>query len=269
MSTMAPLWRRFPLGILLSARHGFRRLTTLRKLAIAAVALTLLLGVETTMLIASAHRSAPLDVYVIYCGFMILNFVLPFLSLITALGMLGGEIESGMLAYLLTRPCPRLAILLGRLIATAGATAGVVACLVVAGLGVAEAATRGSLGVGASLPLDLVAVGALGSLAFSALYLALVLCCRKPIVALAFGAAHAIVWEGIVAALPGRIGAYTLTQNLRALFFDDPQIGSWARRFLFRDAQAVPPADDALVFLTGVTLAAIALAWYRFAGRES
>jgi ABC-type transport system involved in multi-copper enzyme maturation permease subunit len=268
-SALATLW----LGVALSFSQGLRRHFSPRDVLIGVAALVLMVGVQSVILFADRSRLSAADAYLVFTGVMVLNLVLPFASLITALGLLGGEIEQGTLVYLLVRPCPRIAILLGRVLAAATvtwllATAMFLACHTVARL---LASLHGDVRPPLPTPgltCHLIVVAALGAWAFTVLYATLVLYLRRPLVALLFGVGHALVWEGIIAFMPGSIGGYTFTQNLNALFFDRPDIGVRPRAVLFRDLQAVPPAADAVVFLIACSLFCIFLAWYRFRGRE-
>jgi len=261
------------LGAALSFAQGLRLHFRPRNVLIGVAALVLMVGVQIVILFAARSRLSAADAYLLFTGVMVLNLVLPFASLITALGLLGGEIEQGTLVYLLVRPCPRIAILLGRVLAATTvtwlvATVMFLACHTVTRL---LASLHGevrpplpSLG----LTVHLILVAALGAWGFTVLYATLVLYLRRPLVALLFGVGHALVWEGIIAFMPGSIGGYTFTQNLNALFFDRPDIGVRPRQVLFRDLQAVPPAVDAVIFVIACSLFCIFLAWYRFRGRE-
>lgn len=269
MNTPLSALAAFRLGVALSFAQALRRHLRLRMLLIGTASLALLVAVQVVMVLANRHIQAGVDAYVVFTGITVLNLVLPFVSLITALGLLGGELEQGTLVYLLIRPCPRLAILLGRTLAAAFATALVVALMFFACL----AAVRVVGGDRPPLPsialgVHLTLIGAFGAWTFTALYTALTLFVKRPLVALLLGVFHALIWEGIIAFMPGNIGGYTFSQNLHALFFDHPEVRAWPRQVLFRDIRAVPQDLDAIVFLGAVSLLALALAWYRFRGRE-
>lgn len=268
-SALTTLW----LGLALSFSQGVRLHLGLRNVLIGGAALVLMVGVQIVILLAAQSHLTAADAYLVFTGVMVLNLILPFASLITALGLLGGEIEQGTLVYLLVRPCPRIAILLGRVLAAATVTWLVATVMFLA----CHTATRllASVHGGVRPPtptldltVHLILVAALGALGFTVLYATLVLYLRRPLVALLFGVGHALVWEGIIAFMPGSIGGYTFTQNLNALFFDRPDIGVRPRNVLFHDLQAVPTAVDAIVFLIACSVFCVFLAWYRFRGRE-
>ncbi|MBN2490280.1 MAG: hypothetical protein JXQ29_05470 [Planctomycetes bacterium] len=269
---LAPL-RTFAPALLFSFRAGFRRQVRWRRVAGAAAALLLLTIVQMAIVLADRGRHPAADGYVLFTGIVLLNLILPFASLITALGLLGGELEEGTLVYLLVRPCPRLAIVLGRTLAAAAATGLLLVLLFLGCLAAVRALGALDARIAPPMPaLDLVlhlaAVGALGAVVFTALYAAFALFLKRPLIALLLGAGHALAWEGIVAFLPGSIGSYTFTQNLHALFFHHPAIGAWPRRILFQDLHAVPPAADALVFLAGTAVVSLLAAWFKFRGRQ-
>jgi len=268
-SPLTTLW----LGSRLSFAQGLRLHLRLRNVLIGLAALVLMVGVQVVILLSAGRHHASNDAYLIFTGVMVLNLILPFASLITALGLLGGEIEQGTLVYLLVRPCPRIAILLGRVLAATTVTWLVAAVMFLA----CHTATRLVAALHGEvrpptptldLTIHLVLIAALGAWGFTVLYATLVLYLRRPLVALLFGVGHALVWEGIIAFLPGSIGGYTFTQNLNALFFDRADVGAFARTVLFRDLQAVPPVENAVVFLIACSVFCVFLAWYRFRGRE-
>ncbi len=263
----------FVLGMTLSFRQGLRLNFRPRKVLVAATVMLLLIGVQVTMALADRRNHSATDLYLVFTSLLVLNLILPFLSLITALGLLGGEIEQGTLVYLLIRPCPRLSILLGRTLAAAAVTVGVLAVLFLACFGTVYLIGRIGSGLRPPLPpfalaVHLTSIGGLGALVFTSLYSALILYCKRPLVALLLGLTHALIWEGVVALLPGTIGGYTFTQNLRSLFFDHPAVGPWPRLVLFRDSQLVPHVNDAVVFLAGCTVVFVLLGWFKFRGRE-
>ncbi len=261
--------RAFVLGTRLSWEQGLRLMLRGWRLWAGLGTITVVVALEAVLIGGTRHRS-PVDLYVVINGLLVLNTILPFLTLVSSLGLTSGEIEDGTFGYLLTRPCPRIALLVGRVLAGTTVTGLALAALFTSGVLAVGLAAGNTASAKPTLALGwhLAGVGAIGGLAFTSLYSAIALYCRRPVVALVVGVSHALVWEGIVATLPGSIGRYTLTQNVRALFFEHPEIGGWAERVLFRDVELVPPATDALAFLLLASGVFIAVAWHRFAGRE-
>lgn len=115
-----------------------------------------------------------------------LAVVLPVVALIVGTGVLGAEIDDGTVVHILTKPLPRWQIVLPKLAVAAGVTAATVAVpLYVAGV----------LAHSVRLGLALAAASALGALAYSALFLALSLVTRRPVL---LGLAYVLIWEGLL-----------------------------------------------------------------------
>ncbi|MBG6100565.1 ABC transporter permease subunit [Micromonospora vinacea] len=115
-----------------------------------------------------------------------LAVVLPVVALIIGTGVLGAEIDDGTVVHILTKPLPRWQIVLPKLLVAAGVTAVTVAVpLYVAGV----------LADSVRLGLALAVAAALGALAYSALFLALSLVTRRPVL---LGLVYVLIWEGLL-----------------------------------------------------------------------
>jgi ABC-2 type transport system permease protein len=115
-----------------------------------------------------------------------LAVVLPVVALIVGTGVLGAEIDDGTVVHILTKPLPRWQIVLPKLAVAVGVTAATVAVpLYVAGV----------LAHSVRLGLALVVAGSLGALAYSALFLALSLVTRRPVL---LGLVYVLIWEGLL-----------------------------------------------------------------------
>ncbi|MBQ0979759.1 MULTISPECIES: ABC transporter permease subunit [Micromonospora] len=115
-----------------------------------------------------------------------LAVVLPVVALIIGTGVLGAEIDDGTVVHILTKPLPRWQIVLPKLAVAAGVTAAtVVVPLYVAGV----------LAASVRLGLALAVAAALGALAYSALFLALSLVTRRPVL---LGLVYVLIWEGLL-----------------------------------------------------------------------
>jgi ABC-2 type transport system permease protein len=112
--------------------------------------------------------------------------VLPVIALIVGTGVLGSEIDDGTLVHVLAKPLPRREILLTKLVVAIAVTAVTVGVpMYVAGL-IAESSR---LGVG-------LAVGSVaGAVGYSALFVALSLVTRRPVL---IGLVYVLIWEGIL-----------------------------------------------------------------------
>jgi ABC-2 type transport system permease protein len=115
-----------------------------------------------------------------------LAVVLPVVALIVGTGVLGAEIDDGTVVHILTKPLPRWQIVLPKLAVATGVSAATVAVpLYVAGV----------LADSVRLGLALAAASALGALAYSALFLALSLLTRRPVL---LGLVYVLIWEGLL-----------------------------------------------------------------------
>ena len=107
------------------------------------------------------------------------------IALIVGTGVLGSEIDDGTVVHILTKPLPRREIILTKLAVAAAVT-----------IRSPGPAVRGGLIAGsAALALALVVAAALGALAYSALFLALSLLTRRPVL---LGLVYVLIWEGLL-----------------------------------------------------------------------
>ena len=112
--------------------------------------------------------------------------VLPLIALIVGTGVLGSEIDDGTIVHILTKPVPRWKIVLSKLAVAFGVSAVVVAAAMFA---------AGTIVDGVRLGLAFAVAGAVGALAYSALFLALSLLTRRPVL---LGLIYIVVWEGLL-----------------------------------------------------------------------
>jgi ABC-2 type transport system permease protein len=115
-----------------------------------------------------------------------LTVVLPITTLIVGTGVLGAEIDDGTVVHILTKPLPRREIILAKLAVSTviSAVAAAVPMFIV-----------GVMAEGTGLGLALVVGCALGALAYSAVFLALSLLTRRPVLV---GLAYVLIWEGLL-----------------------------------------------------------------------
>ncbi|TDC28450.1 ABC transporter permease [Micromonospora sp. 15K316] len=115
-----------------------------------------------------------------------LAVVLPVVALIVGTGVLGAEIDDGTVVHILTKPLPRWQIVLPKLAVATGVTAVTVAVPIY---------VAGVLAHSVRLGLALVVAACLGALAYSALFLALSLVTRRPVL---LGLVYVLIWEGLL-----------------------------------------------------------------------
>ncbi|MBO4208512.1 ABC transporter permease [Micromonospora echinofusca] len=115
-----------------------------------------------------------------------LAVVLPVIALIVGTGVLGSEIDDGTVVHILTKPLPRWQIILPKLAVAVGVTA------LTAGLPLYVA---GVLAHSVRFGLALAAAATVGALAYSAIFLALSLVTRRPVL---LGLVYVLIWEGLL-----------------------------------------------------------------------
>jgi ABC-2 type transport system permease protein len=118
--------------------------------------------------------------------------LMPLVALLFGTGAIGSELDDGTAVYLLAKPVRRGTILLTKL-AVASACAILVTCgpMLLAGL-------IGAGGLGDGLVLGFVGAAAIGSILYTALFVALSLVTGR---ALVFGLGYVLIWEGVLAGL--------------------------------------------------------------------
>lgn len=112
--------------------------------------------------------------------------VLPVMALIVGAGVLGSEIDDGTLVHILAKPLPRREVILAKLAVAVLVTTVAVGVPMYAG---------GLVAGSARLAVGLVAGTAVGALAYSALFLALSLLTRRPVL---IGLLYVLIWEGLL-----------------------------------------------------------------------
>jgi ABC-2 type transport system permease protein len=112
--------------------------------------------------------------------------VLPVVALIVGTGVLSSEIDDGTLAHILAKPLPRSQIILSKL-AVAVVVTTLTVCTPLFVLGLIANST--------ALAWGLVVGGALGSLAYCSVFVALSLLTRLPVLV---GLVYVLIWEGLL-----------------------------------------------------------------------
>jgi ABC-2 type transport system permease protein len=170
---------------------------TLRSLLNRRRTLLLALASALVVLVAALYRlSSPSDAEALdFAGQLLADFgigvVLPLVAVIVGTAAIGSEIEDGTIVYLLSKPVPRLTIIVVKLL-----VAWLVTCLIVVpGIWIGGiVATGGDPDVGTAYAVAVI----VGGLEYTALFVALSLMTSR---ALVVGLAYVVVWEGVVAGL--------------------------------------------------------------------
>jgi ABC-2 type transport system permease protein len=123
------------------------------------------------------------DAVILGMGFAV---VLPVVALIVGTGVLGSEIDDGTVVHILAKPLARREIIFAKLLVAFGVTTATVAIpMYVAGV-LADSVRFG---------LALAAASVIGAAAYCALFLALSLVTRRPVL---LGLVYVLVWEGLL-----------------------------------------------------------------------
>lgn len=269
---MSETLRAYPRYVTTVASHTLDMLPRRRISFFAAFLAFVPLAIPVMLLLSRelAHDPNGEQVFIRIVQFMYISALAPLLALFYGSTLIGEDVESNTLPYILTRPIPRTAWVLGKFV---GYTIGVSALLGGSMLLVFLACTRLS-----NFPLDaaalrlfggffaalVMAIGAYGalSLLFGALF-------KRPII---WGVAFVFFWQRIALTLPGYVDFLTIEKYVSAIM---PEVEGM-QSLLQMAAQAlgvgkliaeVGPATSYLV-LCGMMIAFIALTAYVVRQRE-
>lgn len=146
----------------------------------------ILIGVTAVGLGFDAPAADLIDGVLIGLGVAV---ILPLVSLIVGTGVLGSEIDDGTMVHILTKPIPRSRIILAKLVVAA-----TVSALTIAVPMFVVATMIGGVELGLGFALACVA----GAVAYSALFLALSVVTRRPVLV---GLLYVVIWEGLLSNL--------------------------------------------------------------------
>lgn len=185
--------------------HALRDFARVRRILVWLVVAAVVYGIGLAYVKVTSSEPRQ-DSYVLLSS--VLSYrILALASAIFAMAVVAQEVEGKTIVYLLTRPVPRQALLLGRALA-----ASLVVFLVTAVAAVAVSfATMG--GKNPLLVRDLIALG-VGSLAYTGLFTLISLLINRAMVAcllFAFG------WETLAAGIPGDAKLLTLNAHVMAI----------------------------------------------------
>ena len=200
------------------------------------------------------------DLYGVIVALYVLRNALPLAALFYAVSLVADEVEGKTITYLLTRPVPRSAILLGKFAAFLATTLGLLLPATVLTFFLLVSA-QGTAGLSAAAPdlfRDLGAM-ALGLLAYGALFTLMGVLLRRPVIP---GLLFLYVWE-LLAHLPGYLPRFTVSAYLRSLVSHRPPDEGLMEVF----GQALP-IGLSIVTLVAMTLVFLAAAVGIFSRRE-
>jgi ABC-2 type transport system permease protein len=194
-----------------------------------------------------------------------LQFYIVILTLFYGTSVTAEEIENRTLTYLITRPVPKPAIVLGKYTAYGVLMFALVAASLVPSYVILNAGRLGQLSVVRDLFVDLGVLG-LGILAYGAFFTFLgTFLKRAIIVGLSFG----FGWENVIQYFPGSTQKFSVVHYLKSLLPYRPVSGGGGRGvalLLFR-LEPTPPVA-AVLMLAAIAVVFLALACWLFRRKE-
>ncbi|MFF5234460.1 ABC transporter permease [Dactylosporangium sp. NPDC000521] len=131
--------------------------------------------------------------------------VLPVIALIVGTGVLGSEIDDGTITHILSKPIPRSEIVFTKLAVAVGVTGGFAAVpLFIVGL----------LAESTPLAFALVVGAFVGALAYCALFLAISVITRRPVL---LGLVYVVLWEGLLGNLLSGTAKLSIQQYVKTI----------------------------------------------------
>jgi ABC-type transport system involved in multi-copper enzyme maturation permease subunit len=200
------------------------------------------------------------DLYGVIVALYVLSNALPLAALFYAVSLIADEVEGKTITYLLTRPVPRPAVLLGKFAAFLATTLGLLLPATVVTFFLLVTAP-GTAGLAAAVPhlfRDLGAM-AMGVLAYGAFFTLMGVLLRRPVIP---GLLFLYVWE-LLAHLPGYLPRLTISAYLRSLVSHRPPAEGLAEVF----GQALP-VGLSILSLTAMAIVFLAAAVWIFSRRE-
>ena len=268
MSESVETRRAHPLPLLRAARAVFDLSLEGMLISRRSAFMAALLGIPVALAIlyrvlSSGDATPPLSGFDAYSFILTVFYVrnaVPFAALFYASALVGDEVEGRTITFLLTRPIPRAAILLGKFAAyLATGIALSLPAIVVTFLLLVSAQGLDRVGplVG-DLARDL-GVVALALLAYGALFTLLGVVLRRPLIP---GLMFLLLWE-MLANLPGYLPRFTVTAYLRSLIPYRPPLEGLSEVF-----GQVLPTGLSLTVLSGIAVVGLAAAVGIFSIRE-
>lgn len=245
---------RYPSFVAASFGHAMTAMLRQQRLILAAaiVFLPVLLPLAMAFLSRSRYADEGLKAFERLADYLYINTLSPLLALFFAIMLVAGEVEAQTIPYMLTRPMPRSAWVLGRFLAYMAVSFTILALSLL--LTFAACATLDDFPINASnlkLMLHFDAVIAMSLLAYGALAIFLGAVTRHPVVV---GVLLIYAWQPMATLAKGLIDFFTISKYLEELM---PTLVSGRGDETIRSALL---EFQRQIFVVGATKAAITLA---------
>jgi ABC-type transport system involved in multi-copper enzyme maturation permease subunit len=247
--------------------HLWRIFRTRRALVAGGLTLLPVLLAAAVHFISREEGSAPPELLGSFVLFVMLQTIVPLVSLVMASAVVAEEIEDRTITYLFTRPMPRAAILLGRWAAAALPIAALLCLsseLIVRLLGETGKVGETKAWMPEGFHFRILVAVMMGGVVYSALFAAAGALFKRPMLV---GLGYTFVYEGFLGNLPGSTQKGTVVYYLKSYLLEPhPNLFGDLSEELF---QTPPIAPSAAVFKLGVILVVgLGLAAWSFSKRE-
>jgi len=188
---------------------------------------------------------------------LILFFIMPIIAMIYGASLIRNEIDDKTITQVITSPLPRPISYIGYYLSLV-VTLSIIMVLINF---VGWLAFFGQLGMGGgagSILLIMMALGVIGSIVYSSLFLVSSVIFKRPIY---IGLFYAFIWEGFIGSIPGAISKYTLKHFIRS-------IGSGWLDFGEISLYDGASAGTAFGVLIGITVVCLAVGAFLFREKE-
>jgi ABC-type transport system involved in multi-copper enzyme maturation permease subunit len=256
MALLAATW--------LLLRTHLTRVLFSRRIALCAL-IALGPAVIAALVLSAEHEPPPpLEVAMFPGWFLLLQIVVPIVSLIAGSAVISEEIEDRTITFLFTRPFPRAGLLLGRW----GATALILALLLggsalLLGLVVETLAPAGlPPGARAEVIAPLLLMAMAGGAVYSALFAVIGVFLKRPMI---IGLAYTFVIEGVLANLPGKSQGLAVLYHLRSYVASSSAV--W-QALLEETPIKLEPHSASVLWLALVALVALVLGSWGVSRRQ-
>jgi ABC-type transport system involved in multi-copper enzyme maturation permease subunit len=246
---------------LIASAHFMRSITSKRWIL---CVLAALLPAALAALIAGASKRASPAMLATNLGWLVLlQIMVPLVTLIAGSAVVAEEIEDRTITYLFTRPIPRAALLFGRFLATVLMLSALFALATHLLLLGCERA-HGRVGpIDAGIRAPLFAAVLWGTIVYSAVFASLGSFFKHPML---IGIGYVFAVEGFLANLPGKNQSLTVQYYLRSLIADGGS-DAWHRLEGFAGT-AFQTGERAQITLVVLLVLALALGAWRISTRE-
>ncbi len=144
---------------------------------------------------------------------LILSFIMPIIAMIYGASLIRNEIDDKSITQVITSPLPRPISYLGYYISLV-VTLSIIMVLINLVGWLAFFGQKGMDDDAGGILLIMMALGVIGSIVYSSLFLMFSVVFKRPIY---IGLFYAFIWEGFIGSIPGAIGNYTLKHFIRSI----------------------------------------------------